>query len=157
VSGRAATAIVPIGLPNYAMHKEEAMSNFESLLRSIAKRPGMYVGKCSLRAVSDYLSGYDYALHDLGCAELPLSGWMSWVEARFLISHPAWHWTRILLHAYGTDQAALEALPQLYQEFLARRAAIGVEGIEAEHTSRFIDKYGQTLHEPAETSTTVDD
>jgi hypothetical protein len=133
------------------------MPDFESLLQSIARRPAMYVGKCSLRAVSAYLDGYDHASGDLGQAELPLSGWGHWVESRFLISHPAWHWTRILLHAYGTDRAAIEALPQLYQEFLACRAAIGVEGIVDEHGSRFIAEYGQDWHEPAETSTTADE
>jgi hypothetical protein len=133
------------------------MPDFESLLRSIASRPAMYVGRCSLRAVSAYLDGYDHASGDLGQPELPLSGWGHWVESRFLISHPAWHWTRILLHAYGTDRAAIEALPQLYQEFLARRAAIGVEGIVDEHGRRFIAEYGQDWHEPAETSTTADE
>ena len=133
------------------------MSDFESLLQSIAGRPAMYVGRCSLRAVSAYLDGYNHASGDLGRGELPLSGWGHWVEWHFLISHPAWHWTRILLHAYRTDRAAIEALPQLYQEFLARRAAIGVEGIVDEHRRRFIAEYGQDWHEPAETSTTPDE
>ena len=37
------------------------MPDFDSLLRSIAKRPAMYVGKCSVVAVSAYLDGYDHA------------------------------------------------------------------------------------------------
>ena len=133
------------------------MSDFESLLQSIAERPAMYVGRCSLRAVSAYLDGYNHALGDLGRAELPLSGWGHWVESRFLISHPAWHWTRILLHVYRTDRAAIEALPQLYQEFLAHRAVVGIEGIVDGHARRFIAEYGQDWHETTETSTTAND
>jgi hypothetical protein len=132
------------------------MSDFDSLLRSIAKRPAMYVGKCSIRAVSAYLDGYDHALGDVGRGEPPLSGWGRWVESRFLISHAAWHWTRILLHIYGDDWAAIQALPELHREFLARRAEVGVEGIEDEHRRRFIAEYGEEWHEPAETRTTIE-
>jgi hypothetical protein len=77
-----------------------------------------------------------------------------WVEARFFISHPAWHWTRILLHIYGSVRAALEALPQLYEEFLAQRAALGVEGIEGEHRRRLVPEHGQDWYEPPATGTT---
>jgi hypothetical protein len=129
------------------------MPDFESLLRSIAKRPAMYVGMCSIRSVSDYLQGYDHALSDAGQSETPLAGWGRWVEGRFLISHPAWHWTRILLHVYGSDQAAIEALPQLHREFLAQREELGIDGIESQHRRRFIAEYGQDWHEPPTTET----
>ncbi|WP_422931844.1 hypothetical protein [Singulisphaera sp. PoT] len=132
------------------------MSDFASLLRSIARRPAMYVGTCSLRAISAYLEGYCHALKDVGRDELPLSGWMRWVESRYLISHPAWSWARILMHVYGDDRAAIEALPELHRAFLARRAEIGVEGVEDEHRRRFIAEYGREWHEPAETKTTID-
>jgi hypothetical protein len=116
----------------------------------------MYVGRCSVRAVSHYLDGYCHALGDVGKTESPLDGWGRWVESRFLISHPAWHWTRILLHTYGSDQAALEALPQLYEEFLACRAALGVEGIQGEHERLLIAKYGRSCYEPTVTNTTIE-
>jgi hypothetical protein len=132
------------------------MTDFQGLLHSIAKRPAMYVGKCSVRAVSNYLNGYCHALSDLGLTETPLDGWGRWVELRFLISHPAWHWTRIFLHVYGSDQAAIEALPGLHQEFLAERAVIGVGGIEAALDQRLIEKYGEPWHEPPVTNTTID-
>jgi len=133
------------------------MSDFRALLHSLAKRPAMYVGKCSVRAVSDYLNGYCHALGDVGHVETPLDGWVRWVESRFLISHPAWHWTRILLHVYGSDRAAIEALPQLHEEFLAQRAVLGVKGIEGEHRRRLIAKHGQDCYEPPATNTTRDD
>jgi hypothetical protein len=129
------------------------MNDFVALVDAIAKRPAMYVGKCSLHAVSVFLDGYDRAVHDVGTTTPPLSGWFRWVESRFLISHPAWHWSRILLHVYGTDQAAIEALPTLYREFLSTRAAFGVEGIEAELRLRLIAKYGRDYYEPPATHT----
>ncbi len=132
------------------------MSDFGSLLHAIAMRPGMYVGRCSLRSVSDYVHGYDHALNDLGQSASPLAGWMRWVELHFLISHPAWHWTRILLHVYGSDAAAIEALPHLHELFLAQRAALGVEGIEAELDRRLRTEHGFPCYEPPETSTSVD-
>lgn len=132
------------------------MPDFQALLQSIAKRPGMYVGRCSLRAVSHYLDGYDDALRDLGHAEAPLDGWQRWVELRFLISDPGWHWTRILVHTYETDQAAIEALPELHREFLAERAAIGVDGIEAMLDQRLMEEYGEPWHEPPTTNTRID-
>lgn len=130
--------------------------DFVALLDAIAKRPAMYVGRCSLRLVSAYLDGYDHAIGDLGISEMPLTGWGRWVELRFLISHPAWHWTRILRHVFGSDAAAIEALPGLYRQFLLRREALGVEGIEAEHHRRFMAEYGQDWHEPPETDTIID-
>ncbi len=133
------------------------MPGFETLLESIAARPGMFVGKCSLRAVSDYLHGYDRALGDLGHSETPLGGWVRWVESRFLISHPAWHWTRILLHVYSSDRAAIEALPQLHREFLEQRALLGVQGIEDELERRLIAQFGEPWFEPSTTTTTIGD
>jgi hypothetical protein len=132
------------------------MSDFDSLLRSIAERPALYVGKCSIRAISAYLEGYDHALKDVGRDELPLSGWVRWVESRSLISHPAWHWTRILLHIYCDDRAAIQALTELHREFLARRAEVGVEGIEDELRRRLIAVSGEEWHESADTLTTYE-
>ena len=132
------------------------MPDFVALLHAIAKRPAMYVLPCNLRSVGNYVSGYDHALGDVGHVETPLAGWMRWVECRFLIAHPAWHWTRILLHVYGSDRAAIEALPLLYEEFVAQRSEIGVEGIEAEHDRRLIAEHGRVWYEPDATGTTHD-
>jgi len=132
------------------------MNTFRTLLNDITKRPGMYVGTCSVRAVSDYLYGYDHAMVDNGICgheDSPLYGWMRWVELHFLISSSAWNWTRILLHVYGSDQAALAALPALYDEFLQLRALIGPHGIEAERERRFITEYGESWHVPEITAT----
>ena len=132
------------------------MPDFQALLHSIAKRPAMCVGRCSIRDVGHYLDGYCHALSDQGHAETPLVGWMRWVELQFLISHPAWHWTRILLHIYGDDRAAIEALPELHRQFLAERTLIGVDGIEAALDRRLIQVHGEPWYEPAATNTTID-
>jgi hypothetical protein len=71
-----------------------------------------------------------------------MMGWQRWIEKRFLIQHPAWHWSRILVHEYGSDEAALEAMPGLYSEFEREYAEIGIEGIEAWLEQRFREKYG---------------
>ena len=92
----------------------------------------------------------------MGLSEAPsyYGRWGRWVESRFLISHPAWHWTRILLHVHGSDRAAIEALPALYREFLSQREALGAEGIEAERLRRFSAAYGEDYYEPPATTTT---
>jgi hypothetical protein len=112
------------------------MADFKRLLESITRQPAMYVGSDSLFAVSHFLSGYDLALEDLG-RESPLVGWKDWVELRFGICSPAWHWTRILIHVYGSDAAAIEALPKLFTEFEADCKQIGVEGIGQNHDREF--------------------
>jgi hypothetical protein len=114
----------------------------------------LYVGKTSLRAVSDYLAGYADAVADLGHFH-PQNGWLRWVEMKFLISHSAWHWTRILVHIYGSDRAALNALPGLHAEFRAFVAEHGTDFIDREHHRRFVAEYGETWHEPKETSTSL--
>jgi hypothetical protein len=129
------------------------MPGFESLLRRMAGRPGMFVGACSLGALGHHLAGYTQALLDSGQSEAPLDGWTRWAESRLLISHSARHWTRVLLHVYGSDRAAMDALPQLYREFLAQRAELGVGGIEREHRRRFFAEYGQDWYVPPTTDT----
>src|SRR5581483_11732149 len=92
------------------------MPRFDELLVDVVRKPGMYIGGPSLRALSLFLSGYALALTDAGQPD-PLYGWLIWVYHRFQIWHPAWSWTRVLIHVYGTDAAALSALVPLYTEF----------------------------------------
>jgi hypothetical protein len=125
------------------------MPEFVRVVEAVARRPGLYVGRCSLSDVGHYLSGYACALADAGQAESPIEGWMRWVELRYLIAHPAWHWTRILLYVHGTDRAALDALPGLYRQFLADRTTLGIAGIEAELSRRLIAAHGEEWYEPS--------
>jgi hypothetical protein len=131
------------------------MDEFNSTLEEIAAKPHLYVGQTSLRLISHYLAGYDHALMDLGRPR-PLFGWMRWIEMKFMISHPAWHWTRILIHIYGNDRAALDVLPELFSEFSAYVAQHGAASIDVEHTRRFLETYGNRTHEPDHTQTTLE-
>ena len=112
----------------------------------------MFVGKQSLFAVSVYLDGYTNALIDGGHAD-PLYGWHMWIYHRFQIWHPAWHWTRVMLHIYGTDRDALAALPYLYSEFAALRASLDPDALGWELRNQLNDKYGHDWYEPEVTHT----
>jgi hypothetical protein len=131
----------------------EAMTDFRGLLASVARRPAMYVGSCSRPAVANLLAGYCLAVEHLGLAP-PLDGWMRWVELRFGVFHPAWNWTRILLHGYGSDAAAIAALPELFEEFEAEHARLGVEGILTRHGQEFTGSDGLLRSRVPETTTT---
>jgi len=133
-----------------------SLNPFLSLLDSISKRPAMYVGKASLKLVATYLAGYGHAVGGSGEQESPLAGWGKWIESRFLISHSAWHWSRILLHVYENDDAAIKALPDLYRQFDADRKILGVHGIDAERQRRFAAAYQADWFEPAETTTSFE-
>lgn len=133
---------------------QSAIAAFDEVVARVVARPGLYVGRCSLRAVSTYLDGYTHAMHEHGLGE-PLAGWGLWVYRRFMIWHPAWHWTRILLHEYGTDREALAALPSLYKEFTAERDAMNLDDLLVDLRQRLFAKHGQDWYEPETTHTTT--
>ena len=133
------------------------MKDFADTLDEICKRPALYVGHTSIRSVSQYLSGYCHALRDAGYPEPPLMGWQRWVEKRFLIHHPAWHWSRILVHEYGSDEDALRVMPGLYSEFESEYAEVGMEGIEADLKRKLLERYGDTLSGPCPKSSVTGD
>jgi hypothetical protein len=129
------------------------MSEFRELLVAICRRPAMYVGRNSLVDVSIYLSGYFDGLSAAGSSVSPMDGFMRWTEMRFGIFHSAWHWTRILLHEFGSDQACFEVLPTLYDEFVLDRERLGLDGIERETKRRLQERHGQDWWEPESTTT----
>jgi len=131
------------------------MDAFRKLLDSICARPAMYVGRNSFVDVSHYLAGYCHGLDDANSGLKPLDGLLRWVEMRFVIFSPAWHWTRILLHNYGDDAACFKAFPELYDEFIADRERLGVSGIESELKRRLIERYGTDYGYPEDTHTTT--
>ncbi len=91
---------------------------FRELLTDACKRPGMYVGRESLWDLATYLTGYCHGSEDAG-TPIPFGrmAFQRWVEAKFGIFSAAWNWVRILQHEYGDDQAAIRALPGLYDDF----------------------------------------
>jgi hypothetical protein len=127
------------------------MADFLEVLERIAARPAMYVGTTSLPRVANFIDGYCHAMWDLGCSPNPLDGWMRWVELRFGISHSGWSWTRILVHSFGTDDAAIRALPALFKEFLSEKQRIGVDALLEQHRVKFHETGG--FFAPSVTST----
>jgi hypothetical protein len=113
------------------------MTDFLEVVGRIAARPAMYVGTTSLSRVANFLDGYSHAMWDLGRSPNPLDGWMRWVELRFGICHPGWSWTRILAHCFGTDDAAIRALPALFKEFFSERQSLGAEALLEQHREKF--------------------
>jgi hypothetical protein len=111
----------------------------------------MYVGHNSFVAASHYLAGYCHALRDHGVSPEALDGLNRWVEMRFEIRSSAWHWTRILIHTYGDDEASFRVFPTLYDEFLADRDRLGDSGIEAEAIRRLVARYGRDWGSPDST------
>lgn len=121
---------------------------FCKIVGQIATRPGMFVGTGALRDVAIYLDAYEQGLtaHSQLAALTP--GWNRWIEGQFLIFHPAWHWSRILVHVFGSDETALAALPELYQQFFADLDTLGATGIEKRTEARLVAAYGEPVHEP---------
>jgi hypothetical protein len=124
------------------------------LIDAISKRPAMFVGSASLTAVSHYIAGYQHAVGALAAPGAPtLDGWQRWVELRFEIFHPAWHWTRILLHVFGDDTAAIAALSGLTRDYLRDRTDLGPADMEAKLRAVLLARYGRDFHEPEQTRT----
>jgi hypothetical protein len=121
---------------------------FFEIVREISARPGMFGGSGKLRDVAIYLAGVEDGIAHGKAEMLVAPGWNRWVEGRFLIFSPAWHWSRILVYTFGSDQAALTALPALYEEFFADLDSLGADGIEKRATKFLVDKYGERFHEP---------
>jgi len=114
----------------------------------------MYVGTMSLRALGHYIAGYCDALRTIGGSE-ELLGFTIWVQERYLICHSAWHWTRILLHVFGGDEAAIQALPELFLEYQRTKKGKCLEELTAERDKAIMAAYGKNWYEPEQTNTSV--
>lgn len=129
---------------------------FEELLESMVKRPGMYFSTNSLINFSIYLDGYCSGLVSAGKPD-PLSAWWLWVQMKFCIRHSAWHWTRILLHTFGSEQACIDKLVELYLEYKRDFERLGWQGIEDEQMRRLVERYGKEVGCPSESNTSNPD
>lgn len=127
------------------------MDQFKEMLNAVAQKPAMYVGTTSLYSVSHYMDGYLHALEDVGVGTSFFFSFQRFISLKFLISSTGWHWARILLHVYGSDKEAIQALPGLYTEYEEMYAAIGAKGIESELSRQLINKYGEDFYEPEST------
>jgi hypothetical protein len=131
------------------------MFNFADTLDHLCARPHLYVGTpVTLREVWNYLLGYQHGWHEAEGGAIPLEGMFEWMQMRFVINETSWGAQRMLLHAYGSDANAIAALPVLYREFVADRAAWGMEGIAARRLEALRRRYGKDFGEPESTTTT---
>ncbi|GAB2681977.1 hypothetical protein [Nocardia goodfellowii] len=95
-----------------------------------AKRPGMYIGRTTLRGVTSFLDGYHYAAHRYGGAGL--SGFREWLMSNHQVGVNLIWWAQIeqialpswdLLTDLTPEQEAhiLEVLFDLLDRFLIER------------------------------------
>lgn len=129
--------------------------DFTALIEAIARRPALYVGTLSLRAIGNYLDGYCHALGDLGLSGNQFFGFKIWLSKKYLIFHAAWHWTRILRHVYQNDETAIQALPDLFAEYLQESKEKNLEQLENDRDEALIAAYGRAWHEPEKTQTST--
>ena len=124
--------------------------NYLNLLVSISKRPGMYVVNPTIYKISILLMGYNIAKKDT-IENIPID-WQRWIEYKYKIFHPAWHWSRILLHYLENDQNAILALPNLYKEYINEGSPTSKE-LEKLCRDKLIKLYGQDFYAPTTTKT----
>ena len=113
---------------------------FLEVVDLISRRPGMYVATERLRDVANYLHGLEHGIGG-GQAVAFLSRVLKrWMEGRFLFCRAAWGWDQLLLHALGSDAAALAALPNLIREYFADLDSLGEAGIEGKVSAAILAK-----------------
>lgn len=122
---------------------------FEELIVSISRRPAVWVGTSRLRDVAIFLDGYSSGLAS-GTGESPLRGWVAWIETKYLISDPAWHWTSILRHVHGSDSAALAALPDLFAQYKSETNGCSDDVLSERHRQAFLEAFGDGGHSPGD-------
>ena len=100
-------------------HTPQSLDQLIELLDLICSRPGMYVGRPDLSAVAHYVCGYTHALWLEHPSRASIwTDFSRWIQGTFLIRHPGWHWTQILLYQYGSDVEALQKVPLLFRAYL---------------------------------------
>lgn len=118
---------------------------FESAIKELSTRAGMYIGEPCLLRARMYLMGYGQALSDLG-KPYPLLGWQRWIEGTFGVSHPEWGWDKILRWHYGSDQDAIRQLPELYRKF--REESSKIENLSEWSKKKLKAERGSTNYAP---------
>ena len=109
----------------------------------------MFVCSGCLREVATYLDGFCHGLES-ATGRNPLRGWGTWIETKYLISDPAWHWTAILRHSFGSDSAALKALPGLFASFKVETTGLSDKELDELHRAAFVESFGVDHHRPGD-------
>ncbi len=102
----------------------------------------MYVGRSSLWDLSHYFAGYCHGADDAGVSIKFEGRFQRWVESRFCIFSPGWHWVRILQHEYGDDESAIAGFPALYDEFETATETMSYEELRNMMEARMIEVRG---------------
>lgn len=85
----------------------------------------MFIGSESLYLLHAYLEGFRAARIQSGLCDPFPAGFQMWCEGTYGISHAAWGWPRILHHAYGSEEAAIRAFPDVFARAVDELARIG--------------------------------
>lgn len=100
---------------------------FFGLLDAIRERPGMYIGRKSLRDFNAWLNGYTYARLEAGSAPLPDEAQFEGFDA-FVCDKYDWHdvggWAAKIAYYHRDDANALDEFFRLVDEYRAGRPAV---------------------------------
>ncbi|MBV6625618.1 MAG: hypothetical protein KI793_22270 [Rivularia sp. (in: Bacteria)] len=93
---------------------------FYEMMESIKKRPGMYLGKCSITRLRSFLDGYIGARRDLGLPETEeeteFYKFQDWIQERFEIKS-YYGWNDIILLNSVDERDALNKFFDLFEQF----------------------------------------
>ncbi|MGL4555210.1 MAG: hypothetical protein ACRC33_28925 [Gemmataceae bacterium] len=102
------------------------MASDESILDRLRKRPGMFLGECSLTALWHFINGYHFALtrHAIRDEGDPLTlprDFHDWVAYRLRFTSSTSGWRDMILSRSGSEESALNRFFTLLDEHHARR------------------------------------
>lgn len=110
------------------------MERLSTIIGTLCRRPGIYIGRADMRHVRAFLNGYLLALEEMGeLKNHPLNGFVHWLELRHDIQGAAWGWDRILVHAAGSHAEAIRTLPAVFSLYRSEVES-GVFDPEALHS-----------------------
>ncbi|WMS86590.1 hypothetical protein [Pleionea litopenaei] len=93
-------------------------SDLNEALKFVKKRPGMYLRAESIYELATFIAGYEVALRmNFEYPNPDNISFMNWVEEKYEICNPAWHWSRILHHVAGTEVEALHLFFTIWPEY----------------------------------------
>lgn len=95
------------------------MDKLYKLLERVRERPGLYIGKCSLRSLYDFLGGYIICLLDLGVNydSSLLGSFQEYIAERYNITSTHSWGDIITFYCGGDERAAFYRFYELYDEF----------------------------------------